>query len=153
MPLQTVPTIKSISIPLLLDWWQKRKRVASVRSNLHRTLPKVDDAYLQAYYRLMEVYSVVKSGGVKTQIEAVHAFAKRESKLLHQRFDEIEAAEDVTPSEKQQEQEKLQQALTELQSANDWRLQALASITPDEEALVQQYLPDIERTLMQAECA
>ena len=153
MSLQTVPTIKSISIPLLLDWWQKRKRVASVRTNLHRTLPKVDDAYLKAYYRLMEVYSVVKSGGVKTQVEAVHAFAERESKLLQQQLDAIALADDLTPSEKQQEQKKIQQELTELHSANDWRLQTLANITPDEEALVQQYLPDIERTLIQAECA
>lgn len=153
MPLQTVPTIKSISIPLLLDWWQKRKRVASVRTNLHRTLPKVDDAYLKAYYRLMEVYSVVKSGGVKTQVEAVYAFAERESQLLQQQLDAIASANDLSPSKKQQEQQKIQQELTELHSANEWRLQTLTSITPDEEALVQQYLPDIERTLIQAECA
>lgn len=152
MPLQTAPTIKSISIPLLLDWWQQRKRIASVRSNLHRTRPTVDDTYLQAYYRLMEVYSVVKAGGVVAQVEAVHAFAKRESQRLHQRLDAIAAAKNLTPHEQQQQRQQLQQELTELHSANDWRLQMLKAITPDEESLVRQHLAEIERTLMQAEC-
>ncbi|MGB3299746.1 MAG: hypothetical protein WBA76_15880 [Phormidesmis sp.] len=152
MPLQTAPTIKSISIPLLLDWWQQRKRIASARSNLHRTRPTVDDTYLQAYYRLMEVYSVVKAGGVAAQVEAVHAFAKRESQRLQQRLDAIATAKDLTPDEQQQQRQQLQQELTELHSANDWRLQMLKAITPDEEALVQQYLAEIERTLMQAKC-
>ena len=137
MPLHTVPTISTtihrISIPLLLDWWQQRKRVATVRSNLHRTLPRGDETYLQAYYRLMEVYSVVKSGGVKAQIEAIEAFSGRESKLLHDRLAAIAADEAQTPQEKQAATEKIQQELHELHSAHDWRLQSLTDITPDEE--------------------
>jgi hypothetical protein len=153
MPLHTVSSLKNVSIPLLLDWWQQRKRVASARSNLHRTLPKGDEAYLQAYYRLMEVYSVVKSGGVKAQMEAVHAFGKRESSLLHERLAKIDSTPTLVSSEKHQAKEKIQQELKELNSANDWRLQALNNITAEEESLVNQYLSDIEQTLMQAKYA
>ena len=60
MPLQPISTISDVSIPMLLDWWQQRKRVASARTNFKGKLHKRDETYLQAYYRLMEVYSVVK---------------------------------------------------------------------------------------------
>ncbi|MEO1445647.1 MAG: hypothetical protein AAFV46_05310 [Cyanobacteria bacterium J06635_11] len=153
MPLSTASTISSISIPLLLEWWQQRKRVASSQRNLNASLPKGEDVYLQAYYRLMEVYSVVKSGGVQAQTEAVRAFSKRESVLLTQRLAEIEAAENLPLNEKRQEREKVEQELNELRSANNWRLKALVNIAPEEEAVVKQYLPDIEKTLMQARCA
>ncbi|MGD1897277.1 MAG: hypothetical protein ACFB16_10050 [Phormidesmis sp.] len=146
-------TISSTTIPLLLEWWQQRKRIASVRSHLSATLPKGDEAYLQAYYRLMEVYSVVKSGGVQAQTEAVHAFTQRESVLLNQRLSEIEAAEELAEAAKRREREKVKQEIQELHSANSWRLQALTNIAPDEEATVKQYLPDIEKTLMQMQCA
>ncbi|MEL6780067.1 MAG: hypothetical protein AAFO06_22770 [Cyanobacteria bacterium J06597_16] len=153
MPLSTASTISSISIPLLLEWWQQRKRVASSQRNLNASLPKGEDVYLQAYYRLMEVYSVVKSGGVQAQTEAVRAFSKRESVLLTQRLAEIEAAENLPLNKKRQEREKVEQELNELRSANNWRLKALVNIAPEEEAVVKQYLPDIEKTLMQARCA
>lgn len=157
MPISTPVTrasasIGSVPIPLLLEWWQQRKRIANLRSTLGNTLPKGDEAYLQAYYRLMEVYSVVKSGGVQAQTEAVKAFAKRESHLLNQRLNEIETAEELAEPVKLQEREKVEQELQELHSANSWRMQTLTNIDPDEEATVKHYLPDIERTLMQA-CA
>ncbi|MGD1865354.1 MAG: hypothetical protein ACFB0D_12430 [Phormidesmis sp.] len=147
----TAATINSVSIPILLEWWQQRKRIATVRSHLSATLPKGDETYLKAYYRLMEVYSVVKSGGVQAQTEAVQAFAKRESVLLNQRLNEIEAAEELAEAAKKQEREKVHQEIQELRSANNWRLQALTNIAPDEEATVKQYLTDIERTLTQAQ--
>lgn len=153
MSLSTVSNINSISIPLLLDWWQQRKKIASIRSNLHGTLPKNDEAYLSAYYRLMEVYSVVKSGGVKAQIEATRAFAEREVETLHQRLVAVEAAATLAEGEKQREKEKIQKELSDLHSANDWRLKTLMNIAPDEEAIVEQHLPDIERTLMPVKCA
>lgn len=146
-------TINSASIPLLLEWWKQRKRVANGRNHLGGTLPKGDESYLKAYYRLMEVYSVVKSGGVQAQTEAVQAFAERESTLLQQRLSEIESAEGLAESAKIKERRKVEQEIQELQSANRWRLQALTNIAPDEEATVKQYLPDIERTLIQVQCA
>ena len=153
MPLQSSSSIKGVSIPLLLEWWQQRKRVASSHSNLHATLPKGDETYLQAYYRLMEIYSVVKSGGVQTQTEAIHAFAERETHQLDQQIAAVEAATDLSDHEKQQQREKLEQELSELRSANSWRLQALTDISPAEEAIVKQYMPTIERTLMPVKCA
>jgi len=158
MPLRnssTTPTtlVSSASIPLLLEWWQQRKRIANTRSRLGPALPKGDETYLQAYYRLMEVYSVIKAGGVQAQTEAVQAFAKRESGRLNQRLSEIETAPALSTVEKRQEREKIQQEIQELCSANDWRLAALTGIAPAEEELVRQYLPDIERTLLQVQCA
>lgn len=146
-------SINSTSIPLLLEWWQQRKRIANVRAHVGATLPKGDEAYLKAYYRLMEVYSVVKSGGVQAQTEAVQAFAQRESVLLKQRLNEVEAAEELAEAAKLQERKKIEQEIQELHSANSWRLQALTNIAPDEEATVKQYLPDIEKTILQMQCA
>ena len=153
MPSRASSTIKGVSIPLLLEWWQQRKRLASSHSNPHATLPKNDETYLQAYYRLMEIYSVVKSGGVQTQTEAVHAFAERETRQINQQIAAIETAPDLSEHEKQHQRQKLEQELSELHSANSWRLQALTDISPAEEAIVRQYLPTIERTLMQVKCA
>lgn len=152
MPLRTSSTIKGISIPLLLEWWQQRKRLANSYSNLHTTLPRGDETYLQAYYRLMEIYSVVKSGGVQAQTEAIHAFAGRETSLLKQQLAELEAAAQ-SEGEKQSQRAKIGKELTELRAANSWRLQALADISPEEEAIVRQYLSNIESTLIQAKCA
>ena len=158
MPLPTLPAVEgvsiiSVSIPVLLDWWQQRKRVASARINLNPSLPQRDAVYLQAYYRLMEVYSVVKSGGVKAQTEAVYAFAERESALLQQRLAEIEADSSTSEQTKQNDRAKIQQELDELRSANNWRLESLTGITPEEEAVVKRHLPDIEKTLLQATCS
>lgn len=152
MPLQTSSAINGVSIPLLLEWWQQRKRLASSHSNLHTTLPKGDETHLQAYYRLMEIYSVVKSGGVQAQTEAIHAFAGRETGLLKQQLAELEAAAQ-SEDKKQSQREKIEKELTELHAANSWRLQALTDISPEEEAVVRQYLPNIESTLMQIKCA
>jgi len=158
MPASTSPSratasISSVPIPLLLEWWQQRKRTASLRNNLSARLAKSDESYLKAYYRLMEIYSVVKSGGVQAQTEAVRAFAKREADLLNQRLTEIEAADELEELAKTQEREKVEQELQELHSANHWRIQTLTAINPEEEATVKQFLPDIEKTLMQQACA
>ena len=149
MPLPTASTINSVSIPVILDWWQQRKRIARDRTSLNKSLRKSDETYLQAYYRLMEVYSVVKAGGVKAQTEAVHAFAKRESALLNQQLKEIEADSSSSEEEKSSDRAKIQQDIDELHSANDWRLRALTSICPEEEAVVAKHLSEIEQTLLQ----
>ena len=144
--------IFQISIPVLLEWWQQRKRLVQAPIKLSATLPKGDDTYLQAYYRLMEVYSVVKSGGVQAQMEAVKAFAAREATLLQQQLSEIAAAE-IAEEKKLEEREKVEQELIELRSANNWRLQTLTAIDPSEEEIVTRHLSDIEQTLMQPQCA
>ena len=150
MPLPS--SINSVSIPMLLDWWQQRKRLASSRTTLQTPLLKGNDVYLQTYYRLMEVYSVVKAGGVQAQMEAVNAFAERELALLNQQTAQIEAS-DLSEVEKARDRQKVQQDLGELEAATRWRLQTLSAIDPAEEAVVKQHLGDIERTLMQLQHA
>ena len=153
MSSHTASTINSVSVPRLLEWWQQQKLLVSVRSSLQNERPKADDVYIQAYCRLMEVYSVVKSGGVQAQKEAVRAFAQRESLLLHQRLAVVEAAAQLAESEKQSETKRIRQELSELHSANNWRIQTLTNIDPAEEAIVKYHLSDIERTFVQANCA
>lgn len=144
-------TINSASLSLLLEWWPQRKRVANLRNHLEVTLPNSDETYLQAYHRLMEIYSVVKSGGVQARIEAVKAFDERESVLLNQRLNEIEAAVDFTEGQKRAERAKIEQEFEELNQSNIWRLQMLTSITPEEETAVRDRLSDIEQTLIQTQ--
>ncbi|MBE9062148.1 hypothetical protein [cf. Phormidesmis sp. LEGE 11477] len=145
-------TINSVNLPLLLKWWQQQKRVAGLRSHLNTTLPKGDKTYLSAYYRLMEVYSVVKAGGVQAQKEAAEGFAERELSALNQRLHEIEVSPNLLADEKQKERAKIEQELEELRQANSWRSQMLCNITPAEESAVKAYLSDIEQTLMQTRC-
>ncbi len=147
----SISSISQVSIPVLLDWWQQRKRLVRSPINLSATLSKGDDTYLQAYYRLMEVYSVIKSGGVQAQMEAVKAFAERETTLLNQRLSEIEAMAEIAEEEKRQERKKIEQELTELRYANTWRLQTLRAIEPAEEAVVAKHLSDIEKTLREVQ--
>lgn len=140
--------ISAANLPLVLQWWQQRKQVANLRNHLEVTLPGGDETYLQAYHRLMEVYSVVKSGGVQARTEAVRAFADRESTLLDQRLKEIETTETLSEAQKKEERIKVEHDFEELRQSNRWRLQVLDSITPEEEATVKQYLANIEQTLM-----
>ncbi|MEM8505728.1 MAG: hypothetical protein AAF716_21565 [Cyanobacteria bacterium P01_D01_bin.1] len=143
--------LNSASLSLLLEWWPQRKRVTNLRNHLDATLPKGNETYLQAYHRLMEIYSVVKSGGVQARTEAVKAFVERESVLLNQRLGEIETATDLSENEKQEERAKIEQELKELTQSNNWRIQMLSSIAPEEEEAVRQRLSDIEQTLIQTQ--
>ncbi len=143
--------ITSASLSLLLEWWPQRKRVANLRNHLGATLPKSEETYLQAYHRLMEIYSVVKSGGVQARAEAVKAFVERESALLNQRLCEIETATDVPEDKKREERAKIEQEFEELNQSNNWRLNMLTNIAPEEEAIVRQHLSDIEQTLIQTQ--
>jgi hypothetical protein len=99
----------------------------------------------------MEIYSVVKSGGVQARAEAVKAFVERESALLNQRLGEIETATDLPEDEKREERAKIEQEFEELNQSNNWRLNMLTNIAPEEEAIVRQHLSDIEQTLIQTQ--
>ncbi|NEP18327.1 MAG: hypothetical protein F6J97_15725 [Leptolyngbya sp. SIO4C1] len=133
------PTITTASIPLLLEWWQQRKRLATANGvNSLPVFKNTDDSYLDAYRRLMEVYSVVKSGGVQVQTEAAKAHLSRELAALHQ-------AADAAASERQAQ---IQQEILELERSTAWRLSTLNTIRPAEEAAVRQYLSEIEQVLL-----
>ncbi|MBE9077844.1 hypothetical protein IQ241_11150 [Romeria aff. gracilis LEGE 07310] len=141
--LSNSPVIGPTSIPLLLRWWQQRKRLAAARYSVQPGTVSADANYLRAYRRLMEIYSVVKAGGVQAQIEASQAFFEREMAALQQVLETL-----PDPAREHVEQE-----IRELESATRWRLEQLQKITPQEEAAVQQSLVDIERSLMQLQSA
>lgn len=139
------PVINTTLIPLLLQWWQHRKRLA----NTSRT-PVVSDTddnhYLDAYHRMMEVYSVVKAGGVDTQIAAAQAYLQRETQSLQQQLAVLQAEKDN--ANLHQKQAQLNHEAQELESSVNWRLHSLKEIKPEEEAAVRQHMAEIERILL-----
>lgn len=91
------------------------------------------------YYRLMEIYCVVKAGGRGAQMEAARQLEQRERA-------ELEAAIQALPptAVNASRVEALQQEIQELQTAIAQRLSYLKSISTAEEAAVRQCLNDIE---------
>jgi hypothetical protein len=151
-------TINHTSIALLIEWWTRRKRLA--RANSVASSPVVQDAdstYLEAYHRMMEVYSVVKSGGVQAQMGAAQAYFQREVQPLYQALnalDTLNASSSKHPkktgaSEVDLERHRLEREIQDLERALNWRLSALKDIQPEEEKTVQKHLNEIEGILMQ----
>lgn len=141
------PRISNATIPLLLQWWQQRKRLASSAGVLSSPVLKdTDTSYLDACHRMMEIYSVVKSGGVVAQREAAQAHLQREKSAIEQALMQLsrQSASHDTAAQKAQ----LNAEIQELASAVNWRLSALNDIDPTEEAAVKQHLREIERVLM-----
>lgn len=90
--------------------------------------------------RLMEIYCVVKAGGVQIQVEAAQAHLARETAKLEL---EISGLESQGLNSRHAAQD-----LTELHNSVTWRLALLQDITPEEEAAVVAHLPDLERQLL-----
>ncbi|MEO0457126.1 MAG: hypothetical protein AAF152_11195 [Cyanobacteria bacterium P01_A01_bin.114] len=143
--------ISEALIPLLLEWWHQRKRLATGTSvNSLPVFQNTDDRYLEAYHRMMEIYAVVKAGGVQAQTEAVKSHLSRELGALHQLLDGVS---DRSPSPLPGEppslkKRQIQQEIDELERSVGWRLTTLKSIRAEEEAAVRKCLADIERVLM-----
>ncbi|MEO0539518.1 MAG: hypothetical protein AAFZ80_01490 [Cyanobacteria bacterium P01_A01_bin.105] len=145
--LSTNPRISNATIPLLLQWWQQRKRLASSSGVLSSPVLKdTDDAYLEACHRMMEIYAVVKAGGVKAQREAAEAHLQREQAAIDQALGKLR--QQPASSDTAMAQAQLQAEAQELASAVDWRLSALKQIDAAEETAVVRHLRDIERVLM-----
>ncbi|MEO1590882.1 MAG: hypothetical protein AAFU71_06285 [Cyanobacteria bacterium J06632_22] len=141
------PLISEATIPLLLQWWQQRKRLASSTGVLSSPVLKdTDQGYLEACHRMMEIYSVVKAGGVRAQREAAQAYLRREQAAIHRALDKL--ARQPMSDEAGVSRAQLEADAQELASATHWRLSTLSQIDPAEEAAVQRYLRDIERVLM-----
>lgn len=94
----------------------------------------LDPQIWQDYQRLIEVYGVVQSGGVQTQIEATRLNLAQQQQEVKAELDENQTA-------------LLQQELSDLDRAATWRIQQLQHITAAEEAAVRQCLPEIEAHL------
>lgn len=93
----------------------------------------------------MEIYCVVKSGGVKVRAEAARAFLERENTKLEAELAHLEAQE----APDSQAIQNLHQEIAELHRSVNWRLAILQSIHPDEEATVAECLSDIEQQMTQ----
>ncbi|NJL87753.1 MAG: hypothetical protein HC886_20020 [Leptolyngbyaceae cyanobacterium SM1_1_3] len=131
------PTFTAAQIEQILSWWQQTARERQPELAMQENL-------WQPYCRLMEIFCVVKSGGVATQMQAAAAM------LQHERTP-LEA--DLAAAILAQEQDRvrvLNQELQELQKSIHWRMTLLKAIHPQDEALVSRYLADIEQVLIPA---
>ncbi len=136
--------ISPTSIPVILHWWQRRKRRANSGDVLSRPVVKnVDSSYLDQYQRLMNVYAVVKSGGAAAQIQAANEYWNRERDAITRRLNQISNQPEATD-----EYLRLQHEAQELESSTRWRISQLKEIHPEEETAVRKYLPEIEQVLI-----
>ncbi|PSN14053.1 hypothetical protein C7271_22000 [filamentous cyanobacterium CCP5] len=87
------------------------------------------------YERLMEVYCVVKTGGVQVQQQAARDFQRREQARIEGEIAENADAPEVGA---------LHQEILDLKDYIDWRVEFLASITAQEEAAVVAVMAVIE---------
>jgi hypothetical protein len=94
------------------------------------------------FQRLIEIYCVLKVGGVQVQTAAAQAYHKREQDRLEAKLAGIQADSPERAS--------LQQELTDLRRAVSWRLSFLQSIHPAEEQAVAQHLSQIEQGLQRS---
>lgn len=136
--------ISQTSIPVILQWWSRRKRLANSGNVLSNPVVQhVDSNYLDKYQRLMDVYAVVKSGGAAAQIQAANEYWDREREAITRRLSQISNQPEATD-----EYLRLQQEAQELDSSTHWRISQLKDIHPEEETAVREYLPQIEQVLI-----
>ena len=136
--------ISQTSIPVILQWWLRRKRRANAGDVLSNpVINNGESNYLDKYQRLMDVYSVVKSGGASAQIQAIHEHWEREREAINRRLNQISNQPEATD-----EYLRLQQEARELESSTQWRINHLKDIHPDEEIAVRSCLPEIEQVLI-----
>ena len=136
--------INPTAIPVILQWWRRRKRHANSGNVLSNPVVKdVDSTYLDTYQRLMGVYAVVKSGGASAQIQAANEYWEREREAITRRLNQINNQPDAAD-----EYLRLQHEVRELEDSTRWRISQLKDIHPDEETAVREYLPEIEQVLI-----
>ncbi|MEM6254646.1 MAG: hypothetical protein AAF821_17165 [Cyanobacteria bacterium P01_D01_bin.156] len=136
--------ISETSIPVILQWWQRRKRRATSGDVLSNPVVKdIDSTYLSKYQRLMNVYAVVKSGGAAAQIQATNDHLEREKAAIDRRLGQIGNQPDTNDEYLQ-----LLQEAQELERSARWRINRLQEIQPEEEVAVREYLPAIEDALI-----
>lgn len=82
--------------------------------------------YWPLYGRLIEVYCVVKQGGVSAQVEAAQAMLSQERQTLMAQMGELTPPSGL-----------LHQELRDLERSVDWRIQELRKIHPSEEQAVR----------------
>lgn len=136
--------ISETSIPVILQWWQRRKRRASSGDVLSNPVVKdVDSNYLDKYQRIMDIYAVVKSGGAAAQIQAAKDHCGREREAITRRLNQISNQPESTD-----EYLRLLHEAQEIERSTHWRINQLKDIQPEEEIAVRGYLPEIEQVLI-----
>lgn len=139
--------ISQTSIPVILQWWRRRKLRANsgdVLSNpVVKNVDSVDSTFLDKYQRLMDVYAVVKSGGTVAQIQAANEYRNRERDAITRRLSQLSNQPEATD-----EYLRLQREAQELESSTRWRISKLKDIQPEEETAVREYLLEIEQVLI-----
>ncbi|WP_346291486.1 hypothetical protein [Sphaerothrix gracilis] len=133
--LAQTPLFTPERIEQILSWWQQSMTAQSAAS-----LSPAQTATLTQHHRhLMEVFCVVKAGGVAGQIEAAQALLQREQAELEADLAAAAAAADADRVSA------VNQELRELHRSIGWRIDLLQTIHPQDEALVQTHLSHIER--------
>lgn len=136
--------ISETAIPVILQWWQQRKRLATSGNVFSNPVVKnVDSTYLDKYQRLIDIYAVVKSGGAAAQIQAANNHWERERTAITRRLDQISNQPEATD-----EYLRLLHEAQELERSTYWRIEQLKEIHPEEENAVRGYLPEIEQVLI-----
>jgi len=91
------------------------------------------------YVRLMEIYCVVKAGGVAAQIEVAHRLKQSERLALQAEIDALTKQPDAAGRV-----ESLQQEIEEMEQSIANRVAYLQSIDPQEEAHIRSCMPLID---------
>lgn len=106
-----------------------------------------------AYQRLLEIYCVVKAGGIAAQVATVKRFEAQERADLGAQIAALEAGTAGTEAgtdgdcSRDSQRQALAQEVVELERSVGDRLTYLSSILPEEEAAVYQCLAEIEAHL------
>ena len=91
------------------------------------------------YLRMMEIYCVVKAGGIAEQVEVARRLETIEKTALQE---EIKALSEQAGSDNRVQA--LEQEMQELEQSIASRLQYLSTICTDEEAIVRICLPEVD---------
>ncbi len=125
----------------VLEWWLQRRHANSDK-NVGPSSIGNDATALNDYQRLMEIYCIVKVGGVKGQIETAQLLLAREKRNL-----EAEIATLDNPDSSPGRINLLRQEILELENSTRWRISQLKSIQAEEEKAVTHCFLIIENAL------
>ena len=107
-----------------------------IRELLQRNASSCESA---EYVRLMEIYCVVKAGGVAEQIAVARRLEEKERAALQEEIQNLTGQEEVGSR-----MQALEQEIQELEKSIASRLQYLSTICSEEEATVRRCLPEID---------
>lgn len=120
------------------------ERIQQVLEQLATGQISADPQVAYDFERLMEIYCVVKTGGVELQKEAAEDYMRREQARIEGEIAELKAQDPNAGA-----LGALAQEIIDLNDAVDWRRAFLESISPAEEAAVVAAQESLETQLAQ----